>query len=90
MRPDTPPAATPTTAYAFFFMRDMQIGLDREFSFEALMDRLNADLANGLGNLASRSISMLQRYRDGVVPAGAPVDADDHQAEEMLKVAQNS
>ncbi|MBK8726636.1 MAG: methionine--tRNA ligase [Holophagaceae bacterium] len=49
----------------FFFMRDMQIGHDREFSFEALMDRLNADLANGLGNLASRSISMLQHYRNG-------------------------
>ncbi|HEX9009300.1 MAG TPA: methionine--tRNA ligase [Holophagaceae bacterium] len=55
-------------ALRFFFMRDMQVGHDRGFSFEGFMDRLNADLANGLGNLASRSISMIQRYRGGVVP----------------------
>jgi methionyl-tRNA synthetase len=73
----------------FFFMRDMQIGHDREFSFESLMDRLNADLANGLGNLASRSISMIQRYRGGVVPAGPAVDAEDQQALDLLKIAQN-
>jgi methionyl-tRNA synthetase len=54
-------------AMRYFFMRDMQIGHDREFSFEALMDRLNADLANGLGNLTSRTISMIQKYRGGDV-----------------------
>lgn len=58
-------------ALRFFFMRDMQVGHDRGFSFEGFMDRLNADLANGLGNLASRSISMIQRYRGGVVPPGS-------------------
>jgi methionyl-tRNA synthetase len=56
-------------ALRFFFLRDMQVGHDRGFSFEGFMDRLNADLANGLGNLASRSISMIQRYRDGRIPA---------------------
>jgi len=54
-------------AARFFLLRDMQIGYDRAFSFEAFMDRLNADLANGLGNLASRSISMIQRYRGGAL-----------------------
>jgi methionyl-tRNA synthetase len=58
-------------ALRFFFIRDMQVGHDRGFSLEGFMDRLNADLANGLGNLASRSISMIQRYRGGVVPSGS-------------------
>lgn len=56
-------------ALRFFFLRDMQVGHDRGFSFEGFMDRLNADLANGLGNLASRTLSMIQRYRDGHIPA---------------------
>jgi methionyl-tRNA synthetase len=43
------------------------------------MDRLNADLANGLGNLASRSLSMLQRYRQGLVPAAVVLDAQDQE-----------
>ncbi len=66
-------------AARFFFMREMQVGLDRSFSFEGFMDRLNADLANGLGNLASRSLSMLQRYRQGVVPAADVLDAQDQE-----------
>jgi len=66
-------------AVRFFFMREMQVGLDRSFSFEGFMDRLNADLANGLGNLASRTLSMLQRYRHGVVPAALVLDAQDQQ-----------
>lgn len=56
-------------ALRFFFLRDMQVGHDRGFSFEGFMDRLNADLANGLGNLASRTLSMIQRYREGRIPA---------------------
>ena len=52
-------------ALRFYFIRDMQIGHDRGFSFEGFMDRLNADLANGLGNLSSRTLSMIQKYRGG-------------------------
>jgi len=66
-------------AARFFFMREMQVGLDRSFSFEGFMDRLNADLANGLGNLASRTLSMLQRYRRGVIPAAEVLDAQDQE-----------
>jgi len=62
-------------AARYFFMREMTVGMDRSFSFEGLIDRLNADLANGLGNLASRTLSMLQRYREGRVPE--PVVLDD-------------
>jgi methionyl-tRNA synthetase len=64
-------------AARYFFMREMQVGLDRSFSFEGFMDRLNADLANGLGNLASRTLSMLRRYRQGVVPAPVVLDDQD-------------
>jgi len=71
-----------TDAARFFLLRDMQIGHDRAFSFEAFMDRLNADLANGLGNLASRSISMLQRYRGGVVPTATVFDELDRDVAE--------
>jgi methionyl-tRNA synthetase len=66
-------------AVRFFFMREMQVGLDRSFSLEGFMDRLNADLANGLGNLASRTLSMLQRYRQGVVPDAAALDDLDRE-----------
>jgi methionyl-tRNA synthetase len=64
-------------ALRFYFLRDMQVGQDRDFSFEGFIDRLNADLANGLGNLASRSISMIQRYRAGAVPVIAAMDEAD-------------
>jgi len=74
-------------AVRFFFMREMTVGLDRSFSFEGFMDRLNADLANGLGNLASRTLSMLQRYRAGVVPTPSVLDDQDREALEAGRLA---
>jgi methionyl-tRNA synthetase len=73
-------------AVRFFFMREMQVGLDRSFSFEGFMDRLNADLANGLGNLASRTLSMLRRYRQGVVPVPRVLDDQDREVLEAGRV----
>jgi methionyl-tRNA synthetase len=74
-------------ALRFYFMRDMQVGHDRGFSLEGFMDRLNADLANGLGNLASRTLSMIQRYRGGVVPMPTVLDAMDREmADQLLAV----
>ena len=67
----------------YFLLRDMQIGHDRSFSFEGFMERLNADLANGLGNLASRSISMIQRYRAGTVPVATVFDDLDREVAEQ-------
>ncbi len=55
-------------ALRYFMLREMSFGLDAEFSEEALVRRLNADLANDLGNLLSRSTSMVGRYFDGAVP----------------------
>jgi methionyl-tRNA synthetase len=48
----------------------MVFGHDGKFGYENLIDRANADLASGLGNLASRTFSMITKYRDGVIPSG--------------------
>jgi len=58
-------------------LRDMAFGQDAEFSEAALVARLNGDLANGLGNLASRVLRMQQSYFAGAVQARAPEPADE-------------
>jgi methionyl-tRNA synthetase len=55
-------------ALRYFVLREMSFGIDAEFSEDALVRRLNADLANDLGNLLSRSVAMVGRYFDGAVP----------------------
>ena len=55
-------------ALRYFLMREVVFGQDGAFSFDALVQRYNADLANGLGNLASRTLSMIGRYFGGKVP----------------------
>src|SRR5262249_60856429 len=55
-------------AYRWFFIREVQYGQDGNFSWEAMVDRTNADLANGLGNLASRVLAMLGSNYEGIVP----------------------
>jgi methionyl-tRNA synthetase len=57
-------------ALRYFLLREVVFGQDGNFSFDALVGRYNSDLANGLGNLASRTLSMIQQYRDGVIPWG--------------------
>ncbi len=54
----------------YFCLREMAFGQDGRFSYEALIDRINSDLANGLGNLSSRTLTMIARYCDGRVPSG--------------------
>lgn len=55
-------------AFRYFLLRDMVFGLDSNFSEEAFVGRLNSDLANDLGNLVSRAITMAIKYCDGKVP----------------------
>src|SRR5215469_1143984 len=56
-------------ALRYYLLRETVFGQDGNFSREALITRYNADLANGLGNLASRTLTMIQNYCGGVVPA---------------------
>jgi methionyl-tRNA synthetase len=55
-------------AFRYFVMREMVFGLDADFSEEAFVGRLNADLANDLGNLASRASTLIVNFAGGVVP----------------------
>jgi methionyl-tRNA synthetase len=63
-------------AFRYYLLREMAFGHDADWSESALVTRLNADLANGLGNLASRVLAMQQRYFQGVLQPLAPTDAD--------------
>lgn len=59
---------TAVDAIRYFVLREVAFGLDGDFSHAALIQRFNADLANDLGNLLSRTLTMLQRYCQGIVP----------------------
>jgi methionyl-tRNA synthetase len=61
----------------YFFLREVPFGQDGNYSHEVIVNRINADLANDLGNLAQRSLSMIARQLGGVLPKpGAWSDAD--------------
>ncbi len=68
-------------ALRYFLLREVVFGQDGSFSFDALVQRYNSDLANGLGNLASRTLTMINRYFKGEVPypshAASRTAADD-------------
>jgi methionyl-tRNA synthetase len=78
----------------YFFLREVPFGQDGSYSHEAIVNRTNADLANDLGNLAQRSLSMIAKNCGGVVPArGELADADKailDQASEALVVARKA
>ena len=61
----------------YFFLREVPFGQDGNYSHEAIVNRINADLANDLGNLAQRSLSMIAKNCAGVLPAAAAFTAED-------------
>ena len=61
----------------YFLLREVPFGQDGNYSHEAIVNRINADLANDLGNLAQRSLSMIAKQRGGVMPAPAAFSAND-------------
>ena len=78
----------------YFFMREVSFGQDGSYNHEAIVARTNADLANDLGNLAQRSLSMIGKQLSGVVPEPAAFSDSDKailaQADGMLALAQEA
>ncbi|NNE67367.1 MAG: methionine--tRNA ligase, partial [Pyrinomonadaceae bacterium] len=90
-----------TDALRYFLLREMVFGADGKFGYESVIERANADLAKGLGNLSSRTLSMVSKYRDGRVPDGtiseenfifakrAGVSPDEQELAGVLEQARN-
>jgi methionyl-tRNA synthetase len=74
-------------AFRYYFMSAISFGQDGSFSWEDLSARYQAELANGFGNLASRSIAMVAKYFDGVVPAAAEMTTSDLAIKDVVAAA---
>jgi methionyl-tRNA synthetase len=73
-------------ALRYFLLREIPFGQDGSFSFDALVQRYNGDLANGYGNLVSRVVNMVHKYFGGVVPeCGAKTDAEKALGESAVR-----
>jgi methionyl-tRNA synthetase len=64
-------------ATRYFFLREIRFGADGQFSYEGFLARYNADLANDLGNLAHRGLSMTEKWLGGLIPAAGPAVAGE-------------
>ena len=73
----------------YFMLRDMAFGQDADFTEEAMITRLNADLANGIGNLASRTLAMTKKYFGSEVQSIEPSEPIDHELAAAYATARN-
>jgi methionyl-tRNA synthetase len=71
-------------AYRYFMLREISLGLDGAFSEEAFISRFNSDLANDIGNLLNRTLTMVEKYFDGIVPGQGNMDASGKEIESKL------
>lgn len=69
----------PADYIKYFLLREIPIGSDGDFSYEAVVNRVNSDLANDVGNLANRTFKMIENYFDGVVPENDMSEGGDEQ-----------
>ncbi|HQC92590.1 MAG TPA: methionine--tRNA ligase, partial [Microbacteriaceae bacterium] len=74
-------------AFRYYFMRAISFGQDGSFSWEDLSARYQAELANGFGNLASRTTAMIERYFEGIVPPQGAVAESDARIQQIVRDA---
>jgi methionyl-tRNA synthetase len=74
----------------YFLLRDVTFGQDGSYSAEAIVTRVNADLANSFGNLAQRTLSFIAKNCDGVLPVGGKGDPADEELLVSVKTATRS
>ena len=82
VRPQPIAEAMSVDALRYFLLREMILGQDSNFSYDALLKRYNADLANDYGNLVSRVLKMIEQNFDGLIPPGTNANDEDKQVEE--------
>ena len=79
VRPETLRQDFGVDTVRYFLLREMSFGLDASFSAESIIARQNSDLANDLGNLFSRSLTMINKFANGTVPAPAALEPQDRE-----------